>query len=71
MGVLGFYLWRGRHVAFAKPGFSLALWIALVLTPLQIFLGDLHGRNTLEYQPIKVAAMEVAYSGRSRPPIPE
>jgi cytochrome bd ubiquinol oxidase subunit I len=58
LGVLGFYLWRGRHVEFAKTGFSLALWIALVLTPLQMVLGDMHGGNTLQYQPIKVAAME-------------
>jgi cytochrome bd ubiquinol oxidase subunit I len=58
LGVLGFYLWRGRHVEFAKTGFSLALWIALLLTPLQMVLGDMHGGNTLRYQPIKVAAME-------------
>ncbi|MDR0779212.1 MAG: cytochrome ubiquinol oxidase subunit I [Pseudomonadales bacterium] len=32
--------------------------LALVLAPLQIFIGDLHGINTLEYQPAKVAAME-------------
>ncbi|MGH7029965.1 MAG: cytochrome ubiquinol oxidase subunit I, partial [Stellaceae bacterium] len=57
IGVMGFYLWRGRHVEFAKAGFSLAMWIAIILTPLQIFLGDAHGRNTLQYQPIKVAAM--------------
>lgn len=37
IGVLGFHLWRGRHVEFAKPGFSLAMWIAIILTPLQIF----------------------------------
>ena len=41
-----------------SAGFSLAMWIAIILTPLQIVLGDLHGRNTLAYQPIKVAAME-------------
>ncbi len=58
LGVMGFYLWRGWHVEIAKAGFSAAMWIAIVLTPLQIFLGDMHGRNTLEYQPIKVAAME-------------
>lgn len=58
IGVLGFYLWRGWHVEFARCGFSLAMWIALILTPLQIVLGDMHGRNTLAYQPIKVAAME-------------
>ena len=58
IGVMGFYLWRGRHIEFAKAGFSAAMWIAIILTPLQIFLGDMHGRNTLEYQPVKVAAME-------------
>ena len=28
------------------------------LAPLQILLGDLHGLNTLQHQPTKVAAME-------------
>jgi cytochrome bd ubiquinol oxidase subunit I len=32
--------------------------LAAVLTPLQILLGDLHGLNTLEYQPAKIAAIE-------------
>lgn len=58
LGVLGFYLWRRRHIEFAKAGFSIAMWMALILTPLQLVLGDLHGQNTLQYQPIKVAAME-------------
>jgi cytochrome bd ubiquinol oxidase subunit I len=58
VGVLGFYVWRERHLEFARAGLSLAMWMALVLTPLQLLLGDLQGRNTLEYQPIKVAAME-------------
>lgn len=58
LGVMGFYLWRGWHVEIAKAGFSPAMWIAIILTPLQIALGDMHGRNTLQYQPIKVAAME-------------
>jgi cytochrome d ubiquinol oxidase subunit I len=35
--------------------------LAAVLIPLQIFVGDLHGLNTLEYQPAKVAAMEGAW----------
>jgi cytochrome bd ubiquinol oxidase subunit I len=69
LGVLGFYLWRGRHVEFAKTGFSLALWIALVLTPLQIVLGDMHGRNTVQYQPIKVAAMEGDWETRRGQPM--
>lgn len=58
IGVCGFYLWRRRHDEFARAGLSVALWIALVLVPLQGVLGDLHGRNSFQYQPIKVAAME-------------
>jgi cytochrome d ubiquinol oxidase subunit I len=30
----------------------------LILAPLQVFIGDLHGLNTLKHQPMKVAAME-------------
>jgi cytochrome bd-type quinol oxidase subunit 1 len=58
IGVCGFYLWRRRHQEFAGAGLSVALWIVLVLVPLQGVLGDLHGRNSSQYQPIKVAAME-------------
>ena len=38
--------------------FSMAMWMAVIVTPLQIFAGDLHGLNTLEYQPQKIMAME-------------
>lgn len=38
--------------------FSMAMWMAAIVAPVQIFLGDLHGLNTLEYQPQKVMAME-------------
>lgn len=58
MGVSAFHLWRGQHIEPSRVAFSMGLWAALVLTPTQIVLGDLHGRNTLAYQPTKVAAME-------------
>jgi cytochrome d ubiquinol oxidase subunit I len=38
--------------------FSMALWMAALVAPVQIFVGDLHGLNTLEHQPAKVMAME-------------
>jgi len=38
--------------------FSMAMWMAAVVAPLQILAGDLHGLNTLEHQPAKIAAME-------------
>jgi cytochrome bd ubiquinol oxidase subunit I len=39
----------------------MALNLLIVLVPLQIFLGDQHGLNTLEYQPAKLAAIEGRY----------
>ena len=41
--------------------FSMAMWMAALVAPVQIFLGDLHGLNTLEHQPAKVMAMEGHY----------
>ena len=41
--------------------FSMAMWMAAIVAPLQIVLGDLHGLNTLEHQPVKVMAMEGHY----------
>ena len=41
--------------------FSMAMWMAALVAPVQIFVGDLHGLNTLEHQPAKVMAMEGHY----------
>ncbi|QJP17280.1 cytochrome ubiquinol oxidase subunit I [Starkeya sp. ORNL1] len=57
-GVSAFHLWRRQHLVASRTAFSLAMWLALVLAPTQILIGDLHGRNTLEHQPTKLAAME-------------
>ena len=57
-GVSAFHLWRRQHVETSRIAFSMAMWMALILTPIQIVLGDLHGRNTLIHQPTKLAAME-------------
>ncbi|MGB6119889.1 MAG: cytochrome ubiquinol oxidase subunit I [Mesorhizobium sp.] len=43
--------------------------IGAVLIPIQIFVGDQHGLNTLEYQPAKVAAMEANWETRSNVPL--
>ncbi|MES2751350.1 MAG: cytochrome ubiquinol oxidase subunit I [Pseudomonadota bacterium] len=42
----------------ARVMFSMAMWMAALVAPLQIFAGDQHGLNTLEHQPVKVMAME-------------
>jgi cytochrome d ubiquinol oxidase subunit I len=41
-----------------KKMFSMALWLLLILTPLQAVVGDQHGLNTRKYQPAKIAAIE-------------
>ena len=45
----------------ARIMFSMAMWMALLVTPLQLLAGDQHGLNTLQHQPAKVAAMEGHY----------
>lgn len=51
---------EARHPA-ARQMFSLGLWMLVVMAPVQIVLGDLHGENTRDHQPIKLAAMEGAW----------
>jgi cytochrome bd ubiquinol oxidase subunit I len=57
-GVGAWHLMRNSENAGARVMFSMAMWMAVVMAPLQIGLGDLHGLNTLKYQPVKVMAME-------------
>jgi cytochrome bd ubiquinol oxidase subunit I len=52
------YLLAGRHPDQARSMMRMALGLLAVLAPLQLLLGDLHGLNTLQNQPMKVAAME-------------
>jgi cytochrome d ubiquinol oxidase subunit I len=57
-GVGAWHLLKGRDTAGVRKMFSMALWMAALVAPVQIFVGDLHGLNTLEHQPAKVMAME-------------
>ena len=57
-GVGAWHLLKDQTNAHARKMFSMAMWMAALVTPLQIFAGDLHGLNTLEHQPQKVMAME-------------
>ena len=57
-GVGAWHLLKDKTNAHARKMFSMAMWMAALVTPLQIFAGDMHGLNTLEHQPAKVMAME-------------
>ncbi|MCS6947772.1 MAG: cytochrome ubiquinol oxidase subunit I, partial [Steroidobacteraceae bacterium] len=59
VGAVGaWHLLRDRANLGARKMFSMAMWMAALVTPLQIVAGDLHGLNTLQHQPAKVMAME-------------
>lgn len=53
----------------ARIMFSMAMWMALIVAPIQIVAGDMHGLNTLEHQPAKVAAMEGHYETHQGAPL--
>jgi cytochrome d ubiquinol oxidase subunit I len=60
---------RGRAVEDARMMMRMALGLLILLVPLQIFLGDQHGLNTLEYQPAKLAAIEGRYDTAQPAPL--
>lgn len=57
------YLLRGRFPAESRTMLRMGIGMVAVLAPLQLVLGDLHGLNTAEHQPAKVAAMEGHWDG--------
>lgn len=52
------HLLKGNNTPAIRTMFSMALWMAVIVTPIQALIGDLHGLNTLKYQPAKIAAIE-------------
>lgn len=57
-GVSAWFIIQKRELEANKKALSVALWFLLILAPTQAVVGDFHGLNTLEHQPMKVAAME-------------
>jgi cytochrome d ubiquinol oxidase subunit I len=68
LGVGAYTVRRGQFMTEGRMMLRLALWFLAIFVPLQIVLGDLHGLNTLEHQPAKLAAIEGLWeSGRGVP----
>ena len=63
------HLLKSPNNTLAKTMFSMAMWMAALVTPLQIVAGDFHGLNTLKHQPAKVAAMEGHFETRQGAPL--
>ncbi|RCW73979.1 cytochrome ubiquinol oxidase subunit I [Pseudorhodoferax soli] len=57
-GAAAWHLLRGNDNTRIRTMLSMAMWMLLAATPIQAFIGDQHGLNTLQYQPAKLAAIE-------------
>jgi cytochrome bd ubiquinol oxidase subunit I len=68
-GVGAFYLWNKRHIPHARVMLGMAVVMAALVAPAQLFVGHLHGENTMQYQPAKVAAMEGNWDHTSYAPL--
>ena len=70
VGAVGaWHLLRDRQNRPARIMFSMAMWMAAIVAPVQIVAGDMHGLNTLEHQPAKVAAMEGHFDTQNGAPL--
>jgi cytochrome bd ubiquinol oxidase subunit I len=63
LGVGAYTVLRARQLPEGRMMLRLALWFLAIFVPLQMVLGDLHGLNTLEHQPAKLAAIEGLWDG--------
>ncbi|WP_334128355.1 cytochrome ubiquinol oxidase subunit I [Sneathiella sp.] len=63
------HLLRNAADRNARLMFSMAMWMAALVTPIQIIAGDMHGLNTIEHQPAKIAAIEGHYKSVAGAPL--
>ena len=64
------HLLRGNDNPGVRKMLSMAMWMALLVAPLQALIGDAHGLNTLQHQPAKIAAIEGHWSNDEPGPTP-
>jgi cytochrome d ubiquinol oxidase subunit I len=69
MGLSAYRILRNDVTPAVRASLGIGVIMAAVLTPVQIFTGDLHGLNTLEHQPAKVAAMEALWETERGAPL--
>ncbi len=64
------YRWlRGDNSPSVLAALRTGVTVAAILIPVQIFVGDQHGLNTLEHQPAKIAAMEGIWETERNAPL--
>lgn len=69
MSISAYHLLRRQHVDFFQRSFRMGLVFALIFSVFALVQGDLHGSNTAETQPAKLAAMESLWETTERAPV--
>jgi cytochrome d ubiquinol oxidase subunit I len=68
-GISAYRILKGDHKPAPRLALKAGVFAAAVLIPVQIFVGDLHGLNTLKHQPAKIAAMEAIWETGTNVPL--
>jgi len=68
-GVAAWHLLKNSQNLAARKMFSIAMWMVVILAPIQIIAGDQQGLNTAKYQPAKIAAIEGHYKAEHGVPL--
>jgi len=68
-GLSAWRILRGDASPSARASLKVGIVMAALFAPTQLVVGDLHGLNTLEHQPAKVAAMEGNWETRGHAPL--
>src|SRR4029077_1489464 len=68
-GIGAWYILRDRHVAHGRIMLGMGLSLLVWLPPVQLVIGDLHGLNTREHQPAKIAALEAHWETEKGAPL--
>lgn len=68
-GISAFRLLIGGHTRGVRAALRTSLVAAALLIPVQIYVGDIHGLNTKEHQPAKIAAMEGVWETQNGAPL--
>lgn len=64
------YILAGKHGAYSGIMLRMGLGMAMVLAPLQAFVGDQSGLVVREHQPVKLAAIEAHWEAEAAGPVP-
>ncbi len=68
-GICAYRLLRKDNKPGVMAALKTSLYLAAILVPIQIYVGDAHGLNTLQYQPEKIAAIEGIWNTQQGAPL--